>query len=441
MQSAEMPNESGPDFPPSLLPDVPVPVKNEQSALIADARLAAFDRAIRAMTTGLPVEQVLQLIADQARLLVGARYSALGIVDDQGGIERFVASGISAAAHARIGAPPRGQGILGMIIAQNRSYRIEDLVTHPQSAGFPAHHPVMHAFLGVPVSVRGKTIGNLYLAEKEGGFEAADQRLVELFAGHAAIAMENARLRERIAVLAIIEERERISRELHDGVIQSIYGVSLSLEMLPELLRESPETADLRIERAIESLDRTIRDIRSFIFGLRPQLLAGASLAEGLTILANEFRVNNMSDLELVLDPPLSSFPLNPEQTAELLAVVREALSNVSRHARASRVEIRVSIIEPPLESPADRSPAVPTLSLLVADNGCGFDQTAARGRGHLGLANMRARINDIGGRLVIKSRRSESAPSRGTRLLVLLPLTSGGLPTEPSSGDEYHDN
>ena len=376
------------------------------AVVFADERLAAFDASIRAMAGLLAVDRVLQVIVDRVRELVGAGYAALGIVDGEGVIEQFITSGMPRAERALVGAPPRGLGILGLIIRENRAYRIVDVTEDPRRHGFPPNHPPMHAFLGVPVAIRGRTIGNLYLTEKVGGFTEADQQLVELFAGHAAIAMENARLHDQVQRLAIVEERERIGRDLHDGVIQSIYAVGLTLEDVPDLMVEDPAEASRRVERAIESLDQTIRDIRNFIFGLRPQLIDGIELVEGLAALADEFRVNTMVDVELRAGPDVDGMPLSPERTLEVLSVAREALSNIARHAKATRSEILVATAE---ESNG--------LTLTIVDNGTGFDPDAPRGLGHLGLANMDARMTGIGGTLAI-----ESSPDRGTRIIVWIP-------------------
>lgn len=385
------------------------------AAAVTDERLAAFDASIRAMSGVLAVDRVLQVIVDRVRELVGARYAALGIVDAEGVIEQFLTSGMSRLERSRIGSPPRGHGILGLIIRENRSYRIMDLMADPRRHGFPPHHPEMHGFLGVPVTIRGRTIGNLYLTEKEGGFSEADQKLVELFAGHAAIAMENARLHDQVQRLAIVEERERIGRDLHDGVIQSIYAVGLSLEDVPDLMVEDPAEASRRVERAIESLDQTIRDIRNFIFGLRPQLIDGVALVEGLAALADEFRVNTMVDVELRAGQEVDEIPLGPDRTLEVLSVAREALSNIARHAKATRAEVQVA-------TAGDAG----GITLTVVDNGTGFDPDAPRGLGHLGLANMDARMAGIGGTLAI-----ESSHDRGTRIIVHVPRDPSIAETE----------
>ena len=247
------------------------------------------------------VDDVLQVIVDQVRPLVGAQYAALGIVDADGVMERFITAGMDRETRARIGHIPRGHGILGLIVRENRSFRIPDIAVDPRRYGFPPHHPPMHSFLGVPVTVKGRSVGNLYLTNKAGAdeFSEDDQALVETFAVHAGIAIENARLHEQVQRLAIVDERERISKDLHDGIIQNIYAVGLSLEDVPELIRDDPDEVERRVERAIDSLHLTIRDIRNFIFGLRPELLSGTTLINGLVAVVEEFRHNSMIDVEL----------------------------------------------------------------------------------------------------------------------------------------------
>ena len=146
------------------------------------------------------------MIVNQVRPLVGAQYAALGIVDADGVMERFITSGMDAATRSRIGPLPRGHGLLGLIVRENRSFRIPDLAVDPRRYGFPPHHPPMHSFLGVPVTVQGRSVGNLYLTNKTGAdeFSEDDQALVESFAVHAGIAIENARLHEQVQRLAVV---------------------------------------------------------------------------------------------------------------------------------------------------------------------------------------------------------------------------------------------
>jgi signal transduction histidine kinase len=350
----------------------------------------AFDAATRAIAGLESVDVVLQVIVDQVRPLVGARYAALGIVAD-GWIERFITSGIDDETRARIGAPPHGRGFLGVIIAENRSIRIPDIATDPRRYGFPPNHPEMHSFLGVPVTVKGKSIGNLYLTDKVAAIEFSeeDQRLVETFALHAGIAIENARLHEQVQRLAVVDERERIGKDLHDGIIQSIYAVGLSLEDVPDLVREDPDEVERRVERAIDSLHLTIRDIRNFIFGLRPELLSGTTLANGLLAVVEEFRHNSIIDVELDLGDVAEP---DPETTAHLLGIVNEALSNVSRHSGATQAIVRLS------EDEAGGT------RLSVTDNGRGFDPANAASFGHQGLINMRSRAVTINATMNVSS-------------------------------------
>ena len=371
--------------------------------------LAALDEATRGIAGVLSVDEVLQVIVDRVRQLVRARYAALGIVDDGGRIERFITSGVTAAERARIGPPPRGHGLLGLIIRESRSYRIAEIADHPDSFGFPANHPPMHAFLGVPVTVKGSSVGNLYLTDKEGSpeFSEQDQRLVEMFALHAGIAIDNARLHEQVQRLAVIEDRERIGQDLHDGIIQSIYAVALSLEDLPDLMDEDRDVAVARVDRAIDALNVAIRDIRSFIFGLQPEALEGGDLVAGLSTLVDEFRVNTVIDIELDVEDPAEELRLDVR--TQVLYITREALSNAARHSVATRVDVT-------LHSDSDG------LSLTVADNGRGFDPAEVGGAGHFGLTNMAARAASVGGSLAVNS-----APTTGTRIIVRIPAAPSG--------------
>ena len=217
-------------------------MRGRQDAEATIGVVDALDAATRAIASLQSVDDVLQVIVDQVRPLVGADYAALGIVHADGVIERFITSGMSRETRAAIGPLPRGHGFLGLIIEENRSFRIPDIAVDPRRHGFPPNHPPMHSFLGVPITVKGRSVGNLYLTDKVGAaeFSEADQRLVETFAVHAGIAIENARLHEQVQRLAIVDERERISKDLHDGIIQNIYAVGLSLEDVPELRARRP---------------------------------------------------------------------------------------------------------------------------------------------------------------------------------------------------------
>jgi signal transduction histidine kinase len=373
------------------------------------AALEALDEAVRGIAGVLDVERVLQLIVDRVRALVGARYAALGIVrPGHDYLERFITSGLGRAEREAIGPLPRGHGFLGLIIHEGHAIRIPDIAVDERRSGFPPNHPPMHSFLGVPVTIRNRPMGNFYLTEKLSApeFSDADQRLAEMFALHAGIAIDNARLHQQVQHLAVVAERARIGRDLHDGIIQAIYGIGLSLEDMPDLIAADPDEAAARVDHAIESLNLVIRDIRNFIFGLRPEMMETAGLVEGLASLVDESRVNTTIYLELSTQG-VDDLVLPDDRRTQLFQIAREALSNVARHSRASRATIR-------LERAND------VLTLTIADNGVGFEPDADRGSGHRGLVNMADRVARVGGEMLVTSQ-----PGGGARLTVTVPMPS----------------
>jgi signal transduction histidine kinase len=370
--------------------------------------LTALDEATRAIASVLSTDEVLQVIVERVRDLVDARYAALGIIDANGRIERFITVGITPEQRARLGDPPQGHGLLGTIIREGRTLRIPDIAAHPDSYGFPPEHPPMHSLLGVPVRVKGgRIVGNLYLTDKRNApaFSEDDQALVEMFALHAGIAIDNARLHEQVQRLVVAAERERIGRDLHDGIIQRIYGVSLSLEDVPELMAESPTEAEARVDRAIDTLHDTIRDIRTFIVGLHPGQIAGDDLPAAVHALAEELRSNTLLAVDVAIGPSLTE----PDERVrnELLQMVREGLSNVARHAHASHATL-------------DLATGGDDVVLAISEDGAGFDPddrpTDGRQGGH-GINNMRSRVAALGGSFDI-----DSAPGRGTRITIRVP-------------------
>jgi len=376
-------------------------------------RLVALDEATRAIAGELHPDRVLQLIVDRVRVLIGGRYAALGIANAHGRIETFITAGITAEERARIGPPPEGHGMLGLIIRERRPLRVDDIATHPQRHGFPPHHPLMTTLLGVPIIVDGRAVGNLYLADKHGGhpFSEDDQTLVEMFALRAGIAIENARLHAQVGRLAIVDERERIGRDLHDGIIQSIYGVSLALEDVPELMADASEEAERRVDRAIDALHQVIGDIREYILDLRPELGRDDDAVAAIARLAEELQLSAVVDVDMELEGGAAALRgLPPHVGADIVAITREALSNVARHSGATRASIALRVSDG-------------RLVLEIADNGRGFVAPGVRtgdehGR-HQGLRNIRDRAVGVGGAV-----RVESEPGAGTRIIVTLPVT-----------------
>jgi signal transduction histidine kinase len=394
------------------------PVSSPTAGVSSDASpdavaLVAVDAAARAIASVGDLEDVLQLIVDRVRVLVGASYAALGIAGPDGRMERFITSGIDPHQRRAIGPLPEGRGLLGLIIRAGRSYRIPSIADHPDSSGFPPNHPPMTSFLGVPIAFGGAPIGNFYLTDKVGApeFSVHDQRLVELFAQHAGIAIDNARLHGQARRLAVAEERDRIGRDLHDGIIQSLYAVGLSLEDVLDVIGDAPGGAAERVDEAIESINLSIRDIRNFIYGLQPEAVDGGQFVAGVAALAEEIGHGGLVDVRIDLDPGADPL-LDAAAGTEGLHLVREALSNAARHAQAQRITLELR-----------SSPDGPVLE--IADDGVGFDPGRDHGAGHRGLDNMRARAESLGGRLQIRS-----APGSGTRITLTFPPPSTGAPS-----------
>jgi signal transduction histidine kinase len=329
-------------------------------------------------------------------------------------MERFITSGMDDDDRRAIGAPPRGHGLLGISLRDSTSLRVDDVNTDPRRAGFPPGHPLMHTLLSVPVKVEGRAIGNLYLTDREDGirFSEDDERLVESFARHAGLAIHNARMHEELRQLAVLQERERIAQDLHDGSIQSLYAVSLALEDTAELLEADPHQAVERIDHAIESIHGTIQEIRDFIMGLDPDARTAVDLLAGLTALADEFERSTLIEVELSSDPDV---PLDPDETLQIIQLTREAMSNVARHAAATKVVVNVQ----------DRRQL---LRVSIIDDGRGFDVTEEQRPGHYGLTNMHARAESLGGSLAIESGKD------GTRVVFEMPRGERGAIKESTT-------
>ena len=233
-----------------------------------------------------------------------------------------------------------------------------------------------------------------------------DIRLLTAVANWAALAIENARLHQNARRLAVLEERERIGMDLHDGIIQSIFGVGLSLENVSHLVNENPQKAQAGIKHAIDDLNHTIRDLRAYILDLRPRQLNGEDLMTGLRRLITEYRAHTLA--EAVLTGPKE--PLNGLPQSHALAmfhICQEALANAAKHAGAKHVDVSVWLT-------SER------VLMEVRDNGRGFDmENMNSSLGH-GLANMQTRARNVGGEVDISSSRNE-----GTTVLAWVPRSS----------------
>ena len=381
-------------------------------------RLEALHIASIALTTEHELRPVLQKVVDLSRELIHARYGALGILDDSGErIDQFITSGMPSSAQAQIGRFPAGAGVLGMSLFHGQSVRISNLMEDGRSAGFPPHHPQMQSFLSVPITSKGRIFGNLYVADKsavrEGHvpslpqdvveFTAEDQELLEMFAAQAAIAIEDAQLYRENRQIAVMRERERIGMDLHDGVIQSIYAIGLMLDDTQHRLQSEPELAGDRISNAISGLNAVIRDIRAYIHDLRSPDFSGKSISAGIEEMIRESEAYSVLEVTADVDPHAAA-QISLMQSSELLHIVQEALTNIRKHSRASRVQIS-------LKDEASKT------TLTIADNGVGFDPDRVQERTGHGLRNMAERALKAQGAL-----RLESAPGDGARITVSIP-------------------
>jgi signal transduction histidine kinase len=364
----------------------------------SNGAVRAMSDAVLAIARERSVDTVLQRIVHSARELVQARYAALGVPDGQGNFARFITSGMSEETIAAMGPLPRTHGLLGAMLESDDSYRTTDIKRDPRFRGWwPSAHPVMSSFLGVPIVSRDEVVGAFYLTDKENDadFTAGDQDLIEMLAPHAALAMENARLSERSRELSIVEERNRLARDLHDSLVQKLFGVVLAAKSASTLLERDAGQARAQVDRLGELAQDAIAELRSLVFQLRPAAIETEGLAAALRKHVEVLRRVHPIRLEL----ELAGTPrLRPEVDEEVFRIAQEALHNALRHARAKRIWVR-------LEENGRG------LGLSVADDGVGFDPGAAALRARrLGLTSMEERARELGGRLEI-----ESAPGAGT--------------------------
>ncbi|NKZ07861.1 sensor histidine kinase [Actinomadura latina] len=529
-------------------------------------RVHALLEAVVSIGSELDLSTVLRRIVDAATTLVDARYGALGVIGDDGErLVRFVTTGVSDEEIEAIGHWPHGDGVLGLLIREPHALRLPDLAGHPASSGFPANHPPMRTFLGVPIRVRDEVFGNLYLTEKAGGgpFEEEDevvvtalataagvaienarlyeetrrrerwleasaeistallsgtdphdvidlvarrareiadarlssvtlvdeagreavleaaagegahhlrgmrvplersvsgkvfaegaplrladgsaavrgagaptglpvgpllvvplgtgasargaitvinppggalfsegtQRLLEAFAGQAAVALELADRRRDTERLALLEDRDRIAKDLHDTVIQRLFATAMTL-MAAIKITQKREVAT-RVQRGVDDLDDTIRQIRSTIFALQapPDEESLRSRVHALVDAAAE-RLGFAPSVRLA---GLLDTAVDDAVGEQLLAVVQESLSNVARHARASEAVVVIDVGD--------------DLTLRVEDDGVGIPEGGRRS----GMRNMRERAEDHGGSFGTRAR-----PGGGTILVWRVPL------------------
>ncbi len=406
------------DGPPS--PDLPaapdvssrLDVPKESMGHVEARQLRQLIRAMVDVGSHLDLAEVLRRIVGTATDLVQARYGALGVLDPtRTHLSQFITVGLDDEQVAKIGDRPKGHGILGLLIVEPQPIRLPDLNAHPDSFGFPPGHPPMTSFLGVPVLVRGEVFGNLYLTDKVGGrtFTDADEELAVGLSASAGVAIDNARMHNRIRELDLLEDRERIARDLHDTVIQRLFATGLSLQASSRLATD-PELNN-RIQTAVDDLDTTVREIRTAIFGLHTEhRLPGASIRRQLLRLGDEMVDAIGAEPRFRFDGPVDNAVSAANESGDagslsddIAAVAREALTNVAKHAPGA-AEVQLGVRHGWLE-------------LTVADSGPGPGAATETATGH-GLRNMRTRAEARGGSFDL-----DEAPGGGTLVRWRIPL------------------
>ncbi|MBV9194295.1 MAG: GAF domain-containing sensor histidine kinase [Solirubrobacterales bacterium] len=360
--------------------------------------LKAVSDAVLAVAAKLSVEEVLQRLVDSAREVGGARYAALGIPDGEGGFRHFLVAGMSDQLVGAMGPLPRTHGMLGAMLETPDPYRTDDIHRDPRFRGWwPRQHPDMRSFLGVPITSGKEIIGAFYLTEKEGGgtFDGDDQRLIELLASHAAVAITNARLYEQSRELSILSERNRLALELHDVVSQKLFSLTLTAEAAATQLQRDPAAARVHVQRLGRLAREALDELRSLILGLRPPELERDGLEGTLRKEVDMLRAVHGVEIEVHADGPVDG---GGDRDAAVLRIAHEALHNALRHASAQHVTVRIGEHDG-------------RLIVEVADDGIGFrpDRAELRSR-HLGLTSMEERARELGGALEIRS-----APGQGT--------------------------
>ena len=366
------------------------------------AKLRRVLEATLLLEADLDLPSLLRHIIDEARSMTNARYGAIGVLDDEGtAVIEFITVGLEPEEEQLIGARPTGRGVLGLLISEPLPLRLASLSTHPESFGFPAHHPPMTSFLGVPIKVRDSIYGNLYLTDKIGWseFTADDEALIGALAwrrGSPSRTPGSTRVQE----VAVYEDRDRLARDLHDTVIQRLFAIGLSLQSMvatPTASRNSD-----RLNAAIADIDDTIRQVRTSIFELGSE---GAirGVRDNVVSLLQDLRPMVGFEIRHSFDGPVDVALPDPVGD-HLLAVIREAVTNIGRHAHATTARVDISV-------------AGGQCRLRVVDDGSGFDDAAAVSGG-LGLANLRRRAEKLHGRFEIGH-----PEAGGTELIWVVPL------------------
>lgn len=354
------------------------------------------------LTSGDDLTQILHELALRSQAITGADFAAISTFDENGILSRFIYTGISEQDARRLGSPPVGRGLLGHLWEIDRPLRLDDLKAHPRSSGWPAGHPDMVAFIGVPIRAAGRTIGSFYVTRLRDRppFSQEAELALAVLALQAAVSLSSAFARERLGRLYILEERERIAHDLHDGTIQSLYALGLSLDStttqanLPDEVRE-------QIQAGIDQINNLISEIRAYISVLGAKEAPGEpELSRDLAVAVRQLVPAGVTTVLNITAAALQE--ISAREAEDLLYITREALSNAVRHG--SPTKIAIDLRQSEFET-----------ALTVQDNGVGYDQ--AHVRPGLGTASARNRAERLGGELTMLG-----IPGMGATVRVTIP-------------------
>lgn len=349
--------------------------------------LSSVERVGHLLISGESIDEVLRSTAAEAVALTGATRGSLLLLEETTGdlVVRQMIGAEKPGVYLGTRLVPGSSKAHG-VLARSKPEIVEDLASDPEVHAETIRrlgNPSSGAFVPLMVGTRGLGTLAVYDRADRQAFSGDDLAILQILANQAAIALENDRLTEALRDLAVLEERERIAKELHDGVIQSIYSVGLALQGSASLLRKDPDLANTRIDQAIAELDNVVRDVRSYIFELRPHAVEEKGLADAIKELVRDLEVNTLASSVVVLDPDACA-SLNPQQQGHVIQIVREILSNIARHGQASEVQVTFS--------PQSGGEVV----LDISDDGIGFDpDEVTRGEG---LNNIGRRARNLGG-------------------------------------------
>ena len=370
----------------------------------AGAALRAVGEVVAAMAAAPSLEATLQGLVQAARRLASCRYAAVGTPDGRGGFSRFITTGMSDELIAAIGPLPRTHGLLGAMLERPQPHRTPDISRDPRFEWWPAAHPRMTSFLGVPIVSAGDVVGAFYLTDKIGAgeFSDADQELIELFAAHAAVAIATAGLHERSRELSVVEERNRLARDLHDAVSQTLFSLTLTAEAAAELIDRDPAAARVQLAEVGRLAAEARAEMRSLVFQLRPADLEADGLVATLRKHVEVLDRVHPARVEMTVRGDGSP---DAGTQRQLYRIAQEALQNALKHSAAGRITLDLEL---------DGTGA----TLTVTDDGGGFDPAdpVVRSR-HLGLTVMQERARTVGGRLELRSQ-----PGDGTTVRVEVP-------------------